>query len=215
MVDLLKKRKNRRIINRMDTKKEAERMMSFKGEVRGMTLKTDERFVLKRFGKEGVEKVEKRMEDLGYTLKYKDVSSMDYYPLGMRMLSLVAIKEALGLSDERIREMGRAAPRASLLIRFFMKYFLSPQKTFERANEIWEKHYTVGSVDVAEVAEDRVVLQISGMESHPVFCNYLIGYLSSLGRIIVQKEVELEETKCVFKGDNLHEFVCKWQMTRK
>ncbi len=193
-------------------KEEAEKIISLKGEVRGMTFKTDEGFVLKNFGKEGVEKVEKRMEELGYPLKYKDVTSMDYYPLGVRILSIIAIKEVFGLSDERIREMGRAAPRASLLIKFFMKYFLSVNKTFEKTEEMWDKHYTVGKLKPVDVREEdrRVVVQISEAKLHPELCNYFVGYFSSVGKLATQKEVEVEETKCVFEGDEVHEFVLTW-----
>ncbi len=194
------------------TKEEAEKIMSLKGEVRGMTLKTDESFVIKYFGKDALQKVEKRLEELGYPLNYKEVAPMDYYPLGMRALSLIAIKETLELSDEKMREMGRAAPRASLLIRFFMKYFISIEKTFKKAGDMWDKHWTVGkleSVDVRE-KERRVVLHLSGIDLHPEFCNYFTGYLSSVGKLATQKETHVEETKCTFKGDDLHEFILTW-----
>lgn len=194
------------------TKEEIEKIMSTEGEVRGTALKTDEGFVLKEEGEDGIKKVEEELEKMGQSLKYAEINGMDFYPIGLRVLSVIAISKALNFDEEKIKEMGSSAPRASLLIKFFMKHFLSPEKTFAKAGEMWDKHYTVGELKPKNVniGDKTVIMQLSGLSIHPIFCTYLAGYFRGVGKLVVQKEADTEEEKCSFRGDEFHEFIIKW-----
>ncbi len=194
------------------TKEEVEKIMSAEGEVRGTTFKTDEAFIQREVGEDGPKKVEEELQKMGHPLKYADMNGMDFYPIGMRILSLIAIKKALNFSDEKIKEMGSNAPRASLLIKFFMKHFLSPEKTFARSGEMWDKHYTAGKLEAVnvDIAGKTVVMRLTGVKIHPIFCTYLAGYFGGVGKLVVQKEAETKEHKCPFNGDDVHEFTIKW-----
>ncbi len=187
-------------------------IISSKGEMRGVTLSTDESFIIKRFGEKGVKMVEEETELIGYPISYKNINGMEFYPLGMRIVSLVAISRVLKLDQEGVRNMGFEAPKKSLVVKFFMKYFLSLHKTFEKAGEMWEKHYTIGKLEPVDISEEEryAILRLREMNMHPIFCDYLTGYFSSIAKMVVQKEVTGQESKCYFKGDKHHEFVLKW-----
>jgi predicted hydrocarbon binding protein len=108
--------------------------------------------------------------------------------------------------------MGNFAPKISLIIKFFMQYFLSLEKTVGELSKIWKRHYTVGDVLPAKVDEKNKVINISLKDADfdPIFCCYLSGYLSKILEMIVGKKASCQEIKCTFKGDNYHEYLIKW-----
>jgi len=187
------------------------RLMEIKGEVRGVVLKTDADFVLKEKGKEGLKQVEKELERLGQPIKYKEIKTMDFYPIGLRALSLLAIKEVFGFDNEKIKEIGRRAPKLSLFTKLFMKYFFSTEKTAEQVPKMWEKHYTIGKLEVETNEKERfVVLKLRDFFVHPILCCYLDDYFSTILEMVVGAPVSSRETKCNFRGDKYHQFLLEW-----
>ncbi|MBM3258059.1 MAG: hypothetical protein FJZ05_02520, partial [Candidatus Nealsonbacteria bacterium] len=75
------------------TKEAAQRLSKISGEVRGVAFKTDMEFVLKEKGKGGLKKVEDELKRIGFPIKYEEIKVMDFYPIGLRVISLMAIKE--------------------------------------------------------------------------------------------------------------------------
>ncbi len=195
------------------TQEELKKIMDTKGDVRGVVFKTDYLFVLNNFGGEGVRKVEKELERMGYPFDYKNnVNSMDFYPIGMRAVSLLAIGKVFTLGEKEIEEMGRSAPKSSLMVKFFMRYFLSIENIFNKAGEMWDKHYTVGELDAFQInmEEKYAVIRIHDINLHHIFCIYLSGYLSSVVRMAIGEDVTSERTKCTHKGDDYHEIIIRW-----
>ncbi len=191
---------------------EIERLKKVEGEVRGVVFKTDENYILREKGEEGLKKVEEELEKMGVFIDYKSIDRMDFYPLNLRVFSLLAISKAFNYGEEEIKEMGRNAPRASFLIKFFTKYFMSSQQTLAKVTEMWAKHYTKGRIEAVEVSEDegRAVFRLHEVNLHPVFCRYLLGYFSSIVSMVVAEKVEAKETKCLFNNDDYHEFYLTW-----
>jgi len=183
-----------------------------RGEVKGVVFDTDKRFILNKEGEEGLKKVEKEMEDMGVPFSYNEVKGSEYYPLGMRILSLIAISRAFNLSVEKVKEMGSRAPLTSFVVRFFAKYMFSAESVFKKAADIWSKHYTVGELEGLEMnkEEKRATIRVKDLVTHPILCDYLSGYFSSLVNMAEGAESRVEETKCYFKGDEYHEFLIKW-----
>jgi predicted hydrocarbon binding protein len=193
-------------------KEKFKKIMKIKGETRGVVLKTDEEFILREKGEEGLKKIEKELKRFGYPIKYKEITNMAYYPVGLRILSLLAIKKVFNFSEKEIRKMGADAPKISLIIKFFMQYFLSLQKTLKEISKIWRKHYTVGELIVVESNEEKkfIILRLKDFNLHPIICFYLAGYFSTVLKMIVKKPVFCQETKCFFRGDKYHEYLFKW-----
>src|SRR3989344_5526915 len=111
-------------MNQNLSKELAQKIMETKGEARGTALKTDSDFVLREKGEEGLMAVEKTLKELGFPIKYKEINTMEFYPIGLRIISILAIKETFVLSYEQIEEMGQSAPKVSLIVKLFLKYFL-------------------------------------------------------------------------------------------
>jgi len=195
------------------TKETIEKLLSIKGETRGVALKTDEKFILREKGEEGLKMVEDELVKIGHPIKYSEINSMDFYPISLRILSILVIQKVFYFDEKKIKEMGAAAPKVSMMIKLFMQYFLSLKKTFEQVSKMWRKHYTAGEVEVGELDEKnkKIIIMLKNADFHPIFCIYLNGYFLSILEMIVKASGLCQETKCSFKGDKYHEFYLKWQ----
>ena len=197
------------------TKETAKKLMEIEGEVRGVVFKTDSEYLLKEEGEEGLKKLEEELEKLGYPIKFKEIKTMAFYPVGLRVLSLLAIKKVFNFNDEKIKEMGFFATKKSLIIKLFIRYFLSLQRVFSKeAPRLWKEHYTIGELVPVELNEAKkyAVLRLKDFTLHPINCIYLGGYFCGVTQMVVKTpQLTFEETKCTFKGDEYHEYLIKWQ----
>jgi uncharacterized protein YxjI len=189
------------------------KILNAEGEVRGVVFKTDRHFIIDREGEEGLKKVEEELRKMNCPFNYEEeADNMSFYPIGMRALSIIAIAKAFDLDRESVIKMGGNAPKFSLMIKFFMRYFLSAEKIMEKAGEMWGKHYTVGKLESVEMnTEEKFIrARLYNVDLHPIFCDYLIGYFSSVIKMGVGEEGKGEEVKCIHRGDDYHEFTIKW-----
>ncbi len=183
------------------------------GEVRGVVFNTDKNFILRKGGEEKLKEVEKELEKMGYPLLYGDVQTMSYYPFGVRILSILAISKVFNLTEEEVKEMGSLAPKSSVLIKVFTRYFLNVEQTLNKVGEIWKKHSTIGEAQAKEVNEKEgyAIFHFKNIDVHPIYCVYLSGYLSGIIAMTVSKKVDIEETICPFRGGDTHEFKASWE----
>jgi len=197
------------------TKDIAQKLMEIEGETRGVVLKTDGEYVLKEKGEEGLKKVEDELEGLGYPIKFKEIKTMDFFPVGLRIISLLTIKKVFNFDDEKIKEMGIFATKVSLIIKIFTRYFLSVKRVFYvEAPKIWRKHWTIGDLMPVEINEEKkyAILRLKNFSLHPVYCKYLEGYFPGPFQLMIKSsKMTCEETKCTFRGDEYHEYLIKWQ----
>lgn len=202
-------------MNQEPTKELAKKLMEIKGEVRGTVFKTDTEYILKEKGEEGLKKVEGELKRLGYSIKFKEIKSMDFYPVGLRALSLLAIKKVFDFDDEKIKDMGFYATKVSLIIKIFIRYFLSLERVFFRESpKIWSKHWTVGELIPAELNAEKkyAVVRLKDFDLHPIYCVYLGGYFCGVLKMLVKTpQLIFEEIKCPFKGDEYHEYLIRWK----
>lgn len=193
-----------------------QKLIQTKGEVRGVTLKTDFEFILKERGEEGVKKFEEELKKLGFSIKYKEIQELNYYPAGLRIISLLVIKKIFGYKDNKIREMGARATKISSVLKFFIKYIPSLKKmVVTNTGKVWQNHWTIGTMIPAELNEKEkyAIFQLKDFNLHPIYCRYLEGYITGLFQLIVTStKITCHETKCSFKGDaQFHEYLVKWQ----
>jgi len=197
------------------SKEELSRIMGLRGQVRGVVLKTDEAYVLKEKGEDGVKLVEGRLIELGHPIKYSEIRTMDFYPVSLRILSLAVIREVFKFTDKDIEAMGNFATKKSLIIKLFMKYFLSLKRVvMQEAPEMWKKHWTIGKLVPMEVNEKEkyATLRLEDFKLHPMYCVYLKGYFTGILQMIVRSpRIDAQETKCAFKNDEYHEYTVRWQ----
>jgi len=191
------------------------KIMEAKGEVRGVTLKTDMEFILKEKGEEGLKKLEDELEKLGQPIKFHEIKTMDFYPIGLRAVSLLAIEKVFGFDDEKIKEIGLFATKTSLIIKLFVRYFLSVQRVFmKEAPRLWSKHYTAGELNTVELNEEKKygIIRLKNINIHPIVCCYLEGYFCGILHLIIKSSrINSQENKCTFRGDEYHEYLLKWE----
>jgi len=193
------------------TKEIIKEVMAVKGEVRGIVFKTDADFVLKEKGKESLKAVEEELARIGYPINYQKLKTMNFYPLGVRVLSLLVIKKVCHFSNKDIERMGAYAPKASFVVKLFARFFFSVAKTAEQAPKMWRKHYTIGRLTAESHEKERyTVVRLHDLTIHPILCSYLSGYFATIVQMVVNAPVKTTEIKCSHRGDEYHEFLMKW-----
>jgi len=195
-------------------KEEIQKLVKIPGRVRGQVFITDIEYVREKRGEEGVKILKKKMKELGNPINYEEVKVTEWYPLGLRVVSLLAIKEVFNWGDKEIWDMGNCAPKYSFIVKMLMKYFLSAERSFKESPKYWIKHYSVGKLEAHEFDEKEkyLTLRLHDFKIHPILCSYYLGYYLRIAQYVIKSEkIAIKETKCMFKGDSYHEFKIKWE----
>lgn len=76
----------------------------------------------------------------------------------------------------------------------------------------WKKHYSVGnlSTPLIDIKTKKFVLRIDNFDVSPLFCVFYLGYFKKVVEFGGIKNPQIRETKCMFKGDDYHEFEITW-----
>jgi len=200
------------MVEKIITKELAKELMKIKGEVRGIAPQSHVQFVVEEKGEEVFKKIEDKMAELDQNIKYKDIKPMSFYPIGLEAVTLLVIKELFGFNDEKFRKIGEYQSKISLIIKLFMKYFVSMDVVAEKAPEMWRKYYTVGDLRVVELNKEEkyTIVQVKDFKIHESHCRMLEGYFANVVKMVINEKTECRETKCPFKGDEYHEFLVKY-----
>lgn len=188
-------------------------LMSIPGNVKGEVFHSYEPFIRYRKGEDGIRLIEERMKAAGYPVVFKEVKSMKWYPEALSVLAIIAACEIFDWGEGDIFEMGKAAPKYSGIVKFMMRYFLSPKRTFDESPKYWRKHFDFGEIENAVFNEkDRIILiRIKNYKFHPLICAFHKGYFFSFSQLTIKSDcLKIEETKCVHRGDKYHEFTIRW-----
>lgn len=193
------------------SQEEIDKYMSLEGKVRGTSIKSYGEYIFKEEGAEGLKKLEDAMSELGCPIAYKEIKAMSWYPISQQVLTLDLIQKLFDYDDKKFQEIGKFSSKFSLIVRLLIKYILRRVQTGEKGPEIWKKLYTVGELEEVEVdiEKGRAVWRIKNFSAHPLLCQVIIGYLTSLLQMVMGYKVICEETKCVHQGDSYHEFLIK------
>lgn len=195
------------------TKEQIQDLMSLEGETRGISIKGDLEYIISEKGQEGLEKIEKKMEELGHPIKYNKIKEMGFYPIGLEALTFLVMKDVFNFNTEDFVKMGEFNSKVSLIIRLFMKYFISLETIAKHAPKLWGKYYTMGKLAVTEInrEEGYMVVKIEDFKHSPLHCPTIVGYLISILKMVTGKPINCQETKCIYAGADHHEFVARWK----
>lgn len=195
------------------TKESVQRLLQIQGECRGMNVKTDWDFILRTEGKEGLKKLEAKMAEVGYPLRHEQISSVDFYPVGLDAVSMLAIKETFNYDDQAMERLGEIAVSFSLITKIFIKYFVSLHSFAEELPKMWPKYYTVGELTMDEYDRTKryVVLRLKNFKLHPIYCTVFKGFFGKVASMVIGASVVCQETKCMFRGDEYHEYLITWK----
>jgi len=193
------------------SKEELEEIKNIKGELTGEVLKNDLDFVLQKEGEGALERVKVAMENVGYPIN--DIKLTNLYPLAMGATLIIVIKKIFSYGTAELEEMGRMEAKiSSHLIRIFMRYFISLSMVVNNVQRMWQEYYKVGRVSMPDYDTKKgyAIFRIENFKAHIFLCQLLGGYFAATLELIVGKKVSPQETKCVHKGDEYHEFLLKW-----
>jgi hypothetical protein len=194
------------------SKEEADRLMHLKGEIRGIALKDDFKYIFQREGQKGLDKLENTLKSLGYPIKYNEIKAMTFYPIGLDNLLLTILNRIFNYTDKDFQEMGKFHSKSTLLMKIFMNYFISIDRLVKESPKMWKTYYSEGELEVIEFnkKERYIILKIKNFANTKFQCQSQIGYFTNAVHMITKNKVSCEETKCVHKGDKYHEFLLKW-----
>lgn len=195
-------------------KQELDELLKLKGQIRGVVFYTDANYVLEKEGDDGLKKLEKRVKDFNYPIDYRKTDKTTYFPVGLRAISLILIKDTFNWSDEEIRKMGWNAPSISPIIKIFMRFFSSVKMIAEKVPNMWTNHYhNIGKLSaVTDEKKKYFILKLEDFKVHHLFCVYLSGYFTRVVSFALNtKKIDCRETKCSFRGDKYDEFTITWE----
>jgi len=199
------------------TTDEIKKAMSVLGKIKGASFKGEMEYILEKKGREGLKILEKETEKLGYLIEHEKIKETEWYPVGLRIVSFAAMINVFDWGEKELAEIAESSPKVSFIIRFFMKHFISPPKIFRVAvPKMWERHFNIGSLETADFQMTKkdgyAVIRLKNFKLHPVYCFFFGHYLIGTFKLTDQrfKEIAFEETKCMFKGDDYHEYLIKW-----
>jgi len=197
-------------VEQLISKEELDKMMSLKGKIRGAALKEIMSYILKEEGKEGLDKLKETMDSMGHPIG--NIRAMEFYSFGLEAITLVAVKRLFNYDERKFQDLGSYAGKFSIVIRLFMGYLISLERLVGIVQEMWGKYFTIGKVKIIDInkEEKHVVVRIEDYYLHPIHCQVLVGYLSSILQIVVKGKVTAQETKCTFRGDDYQEYLLKW-----
>ncbi|MBD3207829.1 MAG: hypothetical protein GF370_00015 [Candidatus Nealsonbacteria bacterium] len=199
------------------TEEEVKKIKEVPGEVRGLALKNYGEHILQEHEREGLQKLEQTLQELGCPIEYKKIRTMSFYPLWWSVLSFVVIEKLFHYNGQKFQEMGSFCFKLPNLIRIWLKYLVSIEKAAKSASKMYSMMLTVGEITVPEFNEEEkyVIIRMKDYPIYPVdfpraYCHFLIGYYSSIIQIVSGEKTAGKETECVYKGDDYHEFLIEW-----
>jgi len=193
---------------------ELQKLKNLKGEIKGAVFQTDATHVSKTMGKEAVAKLQQASKELGWEIDYPNIKFMTWYPIGMKIISLLAAQKAFGWGEKELFEMNASAPKYTSFVSRILKYFVSLKGLFRQMPKYWKMHFSVGRLEPEEYdpKQNLAVVKLKDFDIHPLFCLVIRSYILSIIRFAIKsKKIIIEETKCVHKGDPYHEFSIKWE----
>jgi len=192
-------------------KEQADKLMKIKGGTKGSEILTLSRYVEVKYGKEGVEALEKKMEELGYPCRFNEIRPGQWYREALNVLAMLAAKNLFNWTD--LFDLGYNSPVFSFGVKVFIKFI--PLTSFiKQIPEIWKKFLDFGTLEVHQLNEKEkyLALHLKNCQFHPELCRYYAGFFLRIAEYLIRsKELTIEETRCTYKNDPYHEYIIRWK----
>ncbi len=199
---------------KIDLKKEVSNLKKLSGKERGEDIKYLVSYIKKNKGEEGFKKVKAELNKIGYNLPNIDkIDNIEWIPVSLPNIFLVACVKIFNLKEEDIIEMGRKSLSFKSIFRFYIKYFLSFKKTITKASNSWDKHYSFGKIEIVKCNDKKKILivRLKDFKVHQFTYIYFQGVFSQIIRIALgNKEIKSEKTKYALNGNFYYEYIFKW-----
>ena len=197
-----------------DFKETIERLRKLDARTRGDLLDVADDYLKKTGKAELLEKIVAKTADYGYSLTFKEIHAMRWYPVAMEIALFFSMIEILGWEEKDIKEFGKSFVKISFIERILAKYFIAVEKTYQQAPVIWRRHMDSGELETHEFNKEKkyCVLRLKGLDLHPLYCIFLAGMFEGMADFITGSKINrCQESQCVFRGDDYHEFIVSWE----
>lgn len=198
-----------------DLGEEIKKVSSITGEQRAGHLKFVRSYVRTKAGDTGIRMVEDEISRHGFVMPdIPQLKDLDWISSVFPTVYMLGAAKALRWDKNDIYEMGRQIFAFGHPARFFIKYFLSPERTFRIAAKKWQQSYSFGTMEIidTDIKRKRVVFRLIDFKKHPITCLYLQGIFTKIVEMATGSDkTSITETKCVFRGDPYHEYSISWE----
>ena len=172
-------------------------------------------YIKAKEGEAALEKITREIKNAGYILPdIRSVNELAWVPSSLVTIFMLASAKVLEWEDGDVMNLGKGAVSMHALVKLFIRYFSSVEKTFVMAAKTWQKHYNFSDISIVDFNknEKTIRIEIKNFKKHPITCLYLRGLFAKIIEIATgANEVETFETKCEFRGDPCHELIFKWK----
>ena len=167
-------------------------------------------YARKKHGTEGMERLYRRMKELGYNgpADEKEIKVAKWYPMEYNILFLKAYKELFG--EKKLSLLAKQTSKNIGIFGMFVKWAANPKLVIKKSSEYWEQFYNFGRLDGRMIDSESAVISGYGISRDPIFCDFLTDYFAGVVEQTGVKSVVSEHTKCVHKGADHEEWIIRW-----
>ncbi len=197
----------------MISQKRIKELSKLRGRVRGDVIITDFKYIRDRQGKQAMDKLNQELKKVNKDLDYYKIKNTVWLPVSWKVLLLENAKKTFKWKDKDFFDLGHSASSNSFITRTLLRYFVSVNKTFKESAKYWQKYWQVGELDpyYLDVKKKYLILRLKKFKLHPDLCPYMKGHFLAFAEMILRNDnINIEETKCNFRGDSFHEFKIQW-----
>lgn len=200
------------------TLKEVKEAFSNPAEIKGIALK--EGFfsaVKEKIGEIGLKQVEEELKNFGFFIKVEEIENFKWYPAGILIAVYFILQEKFNFQESDFAEMAEFSVKLSPIIKFWMRYFVEPQKILEiSAPRLWKRYYRPGKIETWDFQDSEkgghYFIRIKDFKLHPLHFFYLGHYFVTIQKTVKNfKEIKFEETKSPFRYDEYQEYLIEWK----
>lgn len=94
---------------------------------------------------------------------------------------------------------------------YFVSFLGTPTKILQKAPKSWKYYHKKGELVVPKLEPGLGIIELHGYLKSEVMCAEILGYLTGAAEQTKGKNVKVEETQCVCKGDSVCQFKVTWE----
>jgi len=201
------------LVDGIDLKELADRVMNLPGRAKGETIASNLNGIKGEKGENGLNSVEKMMGELGYEISFKNIKSNDYYLESLNLLINIVYKKIFNADDDEIFLLGRNSAKLSFFAKIMMRHFVSLEAIERNAPRYWKMNMDFAELQIANIDKDKKELftQVIGYNKSSISCIFQGGYFYETLRFVLGESLFIEEVRCVHDGDSFHEYKITWE----
>lgn len=198
-----------------DLKEEIESVWNMEVYEKGSAVKTTIKYIEKKEGEEGMQRLRERLRSLEAEPPDPDeLKDTEWVDSRWPMILTVGAVDVFNWEEEDVFNLGQYMGSVNNRVKIFIKYFVSPLKTLNKATKDWRKHFSYGHMKVKKLDKERqrVVLELTDFSTHPLICIHFKGLFSKIVKMAVgANRIKNIETDLYIDGNYDHLYVIEWE----